>query len=163
KVATDELAMGMFGVNSHYGTPANPAAPDRVPGGSSSGSASAVAAGDADLGLGTDTGGSIRVPASFCGLVGLRPTHGRISLAGVRPMAPGCDTVGLLAADVSGVADAFDTLIGPAAVPAPGSAAVPASAPITQPAAGPREVTDLVLLTDLVDRAEPAVAERTRE
>lgn len=163
KVATDELAMGMFGVNSHYGTPANPAAPDRVPGGSSSGSASAVAAGDADLGLGTDTGGSIRVPASFCGLVGLRPTHGRISLEGVRPMAPGFDTVGLLAADVSGVADAFDTLIGPAAVPAPGSAAVPASAPITQPAAGPREVTDLVLLTDLVDRAEPAVAERTRE
>lgn len=167
KVATDELAMGMFGVNSHYGTPANPAAPDRVPGGSSSGSASAVAAGDADLGLGTDTGGSIRVPASFCGLVGLRPTHGRISLEGVRPMAPGFDTVGLLAAEVSDVADAFGALAGPVAESAPGSAAVlaseSASAPIAGSAAGTREVTDLVLLTDLVDRAEPAVAERTRE
>ncbi|MBX6388623.1 MAG: amidase, partial [Frankia sp.] len=73
KTATDELAMGMFGVNSHYGTPPNPAAPDRVPGGSSSGSASVVAAGIADLGIGTDTGGSIRVPGAFCGLVGLRP------------------------------------------------------------------------------------------
>ncbi|WP_293783531.1 amidase family protein, partial [uncultured Aeromicrobium sp.] len=73
KSATDELAMGMFGVNTHYGTPSNPAAPDRVPGGSSSGSASLVCSGEVDLGVGTDTGGSIRVPAAFEGLVGLRP------------------------------------------------------------------------------------------
>lgn len=114
KTATDELAMGMFGANSHFGTPPNPAAADRVPGGSSSGSASAVAAGAVDLGIGTDTGGSIRVPGAFCGLVGLRPTHGRIDVAGVRPMAPSFDTVGLLARDVATVTTAFSVLASPA-------------------------------------------------
>jgi len=90
----DELAYSLNGENMHYGTPRNPAAPGRIPGGSSSGSASACAAGDVDIGLGSDTGGSVRVPASFCGLFGLRPTHGRIALEHARPLAPSFDTVG---------------------------------------------------------------------
>lgn len=99
KTVTDELAFSLEGENEHHGTPVNPRAPDRLPGGSSSGSAVAVAAGLADLGLGTDTGGSVRVPASFCGLFGYRPTHGRLSLEGVVPFAPSYDTIGLLARD----------------------------------------------------------------
>lgn len=97
KTITDELAFGLNGENYFYGTPLNPAAPDRVPGGSSSGSASAVACGTVDFALGTDTGGSVRVPASNCGIFGMRPSHGRISLAGVNPLAPSFDTVGVLA------------------------------------------------------------------
>lgn len=97
KTVTDELAFSLEGENEHYGTPINPRCLDRLPGGSSSGSAVAVAAGLADLGLGTDTGGSVRVPASFCGLYGFRPTHGRVSLEGVMPFAPTFDTVGLFA------------------------------------------------------------------
>ena len=99
KTHTDELASGMFGENPHYSTPINPCAPDRVPGGSSSGSASAVAASLCDFAFGTDTGGSVRVPASFCGLYGIRTTHGRISTAGLMPMAPSFDTVGWFARD----------------------------------------------------------------
>ncbi len=99
KTITDELAFSLEGENEHYGTPINPRAPDRLPGGSSSGSAVAVAAGLADLGLGTDTGGSVRVPASFCGLFGWRPSHGRVSMDGVVRFAPSYDTVGLLAGD----------------------------------------------------------------
>ena len=90
KTATDELACGMFGMNPHFGTPINPAAPERAPGGSSSGSASLVAAGLADFALGTDTGGSIRVPASFCGLYGLRTTYGPRSANGAPPRAGRC-------------------------------------------------------------------------
>lgn len=99
KTITDELAFSLEGENEHYGTPVNPSAPDRLPGGSSSGSAVSVAAGLADLGLGTDTGGSVRVPASFCGLFGWRPSHGRVPLHGVVPFAPSFDTVGLLCRD----------------------------------------------------------------
>lgn len=101
KTHTDEIACGMFGMNPHFGTPINPKAPTRVPGGSSSGSASVVAAGLCDFALGTDTGGSIRVPASFCGLYGLRTTFGRVSVAGVMAMAPSFDTVGWLARDAT--------------------------------------------------------------
>ncbi|QJD29994.1 amidase [Methylococcus geothermalis] len=97
KTHADELAFGLSGENAFYGTPLNPAAPDRVPGGSSSGSATAVAAGEVDFALGTDTGGSIRLPASNCGIWGMRPSHGRISVAGVSPLAPGFDTVGAFA------------------------------------------------------------------
>ena len=97
KTITDELAFSLEGENAHYGTPINPRCPDRLPGGSSSGSAVAVAGGLADLGLGTDTGGSVRVPASFCGLYGYRPSQGRVPLEGVVPFAPSYDTVGLLA------------------------------------------------------------------
>jgi amidase len=93
----DEFFYSVLGTNAHYGQPMNARAPERVTGGSSCGSAAAVAAGMCDFALGSDTGGSIRVPASFCGLYGLRPTHGRISLEGVTPMAPSYDTVGYLA------------------------------------------------------------------
>ena len=105
KTVTDELAFSLDGENHFYGTPLNPRAPEHVPGGSSSGSASAVACGLVDLALGTDTGGSIRIPANNCGLFGLRPSHGRVSVAGVMPFAPTFDTVGVLAARL-GVLDA---------------------------------------------------------
>ena len=104
KTITDELTRGIFGENIHYGTPINPRAPGRVPGGSSSGSASAVAGGLADFALGSDTGGSVRVPASFCGLYGLRPTHGRIPRGGMLLQAPSYDTIGWFARD----ADTFE-------------------------------------------------------
>jgi len=95
KTITDELAFSLLGENHWYGTPPNPGAPDRMPGGSSSGSASVVAAGLVDFALGTDTGGSVRVPASNCGIIGYRPTHDAISTAGVMPFAPTFDAVGL--------------------------------------------------------------------
>lgn len=99
KTVTDELAFSLDGRNAHYGTPVNAAAPTRLPGGSSSGSAAAVAGGLADFALGTDTGGSVRVPASFCGLFGFRPSHGLVSTEGVIPFAPSFDTVGWFARD----------------------------------------------------------------
>src|SRR5262249_57955356 len=88
KTITDELSLGILGENPFDGTPLNPKAPERVPGGSSSGSASAVAQALCDSALGTDTGGSVRVPASFCGLYGIRPTHGRLDLSGMLTQAP---------------------------------------------------------------------------
>jgi len=97
KTVTDELAFSLLGENYFYGTPLNAKAPGRIPGGSSSGSASAVAQGLVDFALGTDTGGSVRVPASNCGIWGLRPSHGFISVAGVNPLAPTFDTVGVFA------------------------------------------------------------------
>lgn len=101
KTITDEISLGLLGINRFYGTPLNPRAPDRVPGGSSSGSAAAVAGGLVDVALGTDSGGSVRIPASFCGLYGLRPTHGRISTAGMMTQAPSFDTVGYFAASAA--------------------------------------------------------------
>jgi len=100
KTLTDELAYSLNGVNVHYGTPVNPAAPDRMPGGSSSGSAVMVARGAADIGLGTDTGGSIRVPASYTGLFGIRPTHGVIAVDHLVGLAPSFDTVGWMTRDL---------------------------------------------------------------
>jgi len=99
KTHTDELTRGILGENAHYGTPINTKAPDRVPGGSSSGSASAVAGGLVDFALGSDTGGSVRIPASFCGLYGLRPTHGRIPLEGILMQALSYDTIGWFTRD----------------------------------------------------------------
>lgn len=98
-----ELAYGISGVNPGFGTPVNPLDPARVPGGSSSGSAVAVATGEADIGFGTDTGGSIRIPAACCGVAGLKTTHGRVGLGGVWPLAPSLDTVGPIARDVTGL------------------------------------------------------------
>ncbi len=95
----DELAYSLAGQNPFFGTPENPRAPERLCGGSSCGSAAAVAGCLCDFALGTDTGGSIRVPASFCGLFGLRPTHGRIDSRGAVPLAKGFDTVGFFARD----------------------------------------------------------------
>lgn len=99
KTHTDELAWSLNGQNHHYGTPVNVAAPGRLPGGSSSGSAAATAAGLADVALGSDTGGSVRLPASYGGLYGIRTTHGRIPLTGVVPLAPSYDTAGWFARD----------------------------------------------------------------
>ncbi len=112
KTQMDELAWGAIGVNVHYGTPPNPAAPDRVPGGSSSGSASAVAAGLVDFALGTDSACSVRLPASYCGLYGIRPTHGRVSLDGVVPLSESLDTVGWFARDADMLARVGSVLLG---------------------------------------------------
>ncbi len=98
-----ELGLGRTGINAWYGTARNPLDPRLIPGGSSSGSAVAVAAGEADLGVGTDTGGSIRIPAACCGIAGLKTTLGRVSRQGVVPTAPSLDTVGFLARDVAGL------------------------------------------------------------
>jgi amidase len=97
KTHTDELTYSILGINAHYGTPINSAAPARVPGGSSSGSAAAVAAGLVDFAIGSDTGGSVRAPASFCGIYGIRTTHGRISLKHARALAKSFDTLGWFA------------------------------------------------------------------
>ncbi len=121
KANLHELAFGAAGVNEHFGTPRNPLDSTRIPGGSSSGSAVAVAVGEAELALGSDTGGSIRVPAAFCGVTGLKTTWGRVPLDGVWPLAPSLDTVGPMARDVSGVVAAMGLL-------EPGFSAAPASA-----------------------------------
>ena len=138
KTVTDEVSLGILGENAHDGTPLNPAAPDRVPGGSSSGSASTVAAGGCDFALGTDSGGSVRVPASFCGLYGIRPTHGRIDFAGITVQAPSADTCGWFARDAATFARVGAVLFG---------AAVPDALP-----------TRLLVATDAFGFAEPAVA-----
>lgn len=101
KTITDEVSLGILGDSAFDGTPVNVNAPGRVPGGSSSGSAAAVAAGLCDTALGTDTGGSVRVPSSFCGLYGIRPTHGRLPLDGMMPQAPTSDTTGWFAGDAA--------------------------------------------------------------
>lgn len=137
KSITDEISLGLLGENAFDGTPLNPRAPDRVPGGSSSGSASAVARGDCDTALGTDTGGSMRVPASFCGLYGMRTTHGRLSMAGVAPQAPGSDTVGWFARDAATFARVGEVLLG---------------GPVT-----PGLPTRLVVATDAFGFADPGV------
>jgi amidase len=111
KTQTDELAYSLNGLNIHYGAPLNPRCPERLPGGSSSGSAVAVAAGDIDVGLGTDTGGSIRVPASYNGLFGIRTSHGLISSAQMVPLAPLFDTVGWLTRDANTLAQVGEVLL----------------------------------------------------
>lgn len=103
KANLHELAYGGAGINEWLGTPVNPLDPALLPGGSSSGSAVAVADGEADVAYGSDTGGSVRIPSAFCGISGLKTTHGRISLDGVWPLAPSLDTVGPMARDVAGV------------------------------------------------------------
>lgn len=120
KTITDEVSLGILGENAHDGTPANPAAPGRVPGGSSSGSAAAVAGGACDFALGTDTGGSVRVPASFSGLYGIRPTHRRIDFAGITVQSPASDTCGWFARDAATFARVGAVLLGepiPASLP----------------------------------------------
>ena len=112
KTVSDEVAFSLIGKNHFYGTPLNPKAPNRVPGGSSSGSASAVACGLADFALGSDTGGSVRVPASNCGIWGLRPSHDFISVAGVMPFAPTFDTVGIHARSAEVLGRAASVLLG---------------------------------------------------
>lgn len=138
KTITDEVSLGILGENAFEGTPLNPAAPGHVPGGSSSGSASAVAQGLCDTALGTDTGGSVRVPASFCGLHGIRPTHGRIDLTGMLPQAPSSDTTGWFARDAASFARVSEVLLGEA---------IPDALP-----------TRLIIASDAFGFAEPATA-----
>ena len=137
KTITDELTRGIFGENMHYGTPRNPRAAGRVPGGSSSGSASAVAGRLVDFALGSDTGGSVRVPASFCGLYGLRPTHGRILLDGMLLQAPSYDTIGWFARD----AETFARV---------GAVILPAGASVERP-------NHLIIAEDAFELVEPDV------
>lgn len=106
-----ELAYGAQGINPHYGTPSNPRTPDLICGGSSSGSAVGVAAGEIDVGYGTDTGGSIRIPAACCGIFGLKTTHGRVSTNGVYPLSQSLDTVGPLARGLDDLEMGFDWLV----------------------------------------------------
>ncbi len=121
KTHTDELAWSLNGENHHYGTPINPAAPGRIPGGSSSGSAAATSGGLVDFAIGSDTGGSIRLPASYCGVIGMRPTHGRIPIDGAVPLAPSYDSVGWFARDPDLFAQVGAVLFGGlATVGAPG-------------------------------------------
>jgi amidase len=135
KVGLHELAFGVSGVNPWFGTPVNPLDADRVPGGSSSGSAVAVATGEADVALGSDTGGSVRIPAACCGVAGLKTTWGRISTVGVWPLAPSLDTIGPLARDVAGLVAGMDLLepgfaatVGPPGSPLPGAGIPPTGA-----------------------------------
>jgi aspartyl-tRNA(Asn)/glutamyl-tRNA(Gln) amidotransferase subunit A len=123
KTNLHELALGPTSGNPHYGAVRNPVDPTRIAGGSSGGSATAVGLGMADLALGTDTGGSIRIPSALCGTAGLRPTHGRIPLEGVWPLSPSFDTVGPMARDIATISAAMvgAALLGPAALESPGS------------------------------------------
>lgn len=118
KTNLHELAFGVSGVNPWFGTPVNPLDPSLVPGGSSSGSAVAVATGEADVAYGTDTGGSVRIPSACCGTTGLKTTWGRVPLEGVFPLAPSLDTVGPMARDVAGVITGM-TLLEPGFAPDP--------------------------------------------
>jgi len=105
-----ELALGVTGVNPWFGTPQNPLDPGLVPGGSSSGSAVAVATGEADVAYGSDTGGSVRIPSACCGTAGLKTTWGRVPLGGVWPLSPSFDTVGPMARDVAGLVTGMQLL-----------------------------------------------------
>ncbi|XP_020159982.1 amidase 1 [Aegilops tauschii subsp. strangulata] len=125
KTVMDEMAYSINGENAHYGTPANPCAPGRVPGGSSSGSAVAVAASLADFALGTDTGGSVRVPAAYCGIFGLRPSHGLVSVENVVPMAQMFDTVGWFARDLPTLSRVTDVMLPPVPAAADDDAEIP--------------------------------------
>ena len=119
KTITDELAFSMNGQNAHFGSPINGAAPDRITGGSSSGSAAAVSHGLCDIALGTDTGGSVRAPANHCGLIGLRPTQGRVSLTGALDMAPSLDTCGWFTRDMDTYLRVAEVLLGVDTQPLP--------------------------------------------
>ncbi|MDQ1685353.1 MAG: amidase [Frankiaceae bacterium] len=118
KTNLHELAYGTTGINPWFGTPTNPLDAALIPGGSSSGSAVAVATGDADVALGSDTGGSVRIPAACCGVAGLKTTWGRVPLSGVWPLAPSLDTVGPLARDVAGLVTGMQLLERGFSVPA---------------------------------------------
>ena len=149
---TDEFAYSIAGRNAHYGAAPNPAAPGRLGGGSSSGPAAAVALGQAEIGLGTDTAGSVRVPASYQGLVGFRPTHGAVGAEGVLPLAPSFDTVGWLTRDVAASLAVARVLLPPAVACQPSRARtirLPAVERLAEPAT-------LALFTERVGQLEAA-------
>jgi len=141
KTKTVELAFGMTGENVWYGTPVNPRAPGRFPGGSSCGSAAAVAAGEVDIALGSDTGGSVRIPASYCGIFGIRPSWGAVSLVGARALAPSYDTAGWFAARASVLRRAGEALL---------------------PEGGEGPLGPLLLVQEAWDMADPTVAAALR-
>ncbi|MFC0284267.1 amidase [Camelimonas abortus] len=122
KTQTDEFAYSVLGRNIHFGSPVNPAAPGRMSGGSSSGSAVAVAAGQVDFALGTDTAGSMRAPASYCGVFAIRPSWGRVDSTGVEPLSPSFDTVGWFARSAETLGLVAETLLGEDPAPLPGAA-----------------------------------------
>lgn len=153
KTITDEVSLGILGENAFEGTPLNPAAPGHVPGGSSSGSASAVAQGLCDTALGTDTGGSVRVPASFCGLYGIRPTHGRLDLMGMLPQAPSSDTTGWFARDAATFARVSAVMLGEPVLPARPARLVVATDAFGF--AGPEAATALAPMLDRLKRLVP--------
>ena len=158
KVCTDELAFSMNGKNAHYGTPRNGAAPQRIPGGSSSGSASAVSNGLCDFALGTDTGGSVRAPSSHCGLIGLRPSHGRVSLKGTMDLAHDFDTCGWFARDIDTFARVGDVLLGEDSVNLPDAPKVLVATDILTmlaPAVQQTFAAALARLTPILGEAEP--------
>ncbi len=158
KTITDEVSLGILGENAFEGTPLNPAAPGHVPGGSSSGSASAVAQGLCDTALGTDTGGSVRVPASFCGLYGIRPTHGRLDLTGMLPQAPSSDTTGWFARDPKTFARVSEALLGEA-IPQ----TLPSRMIVATDAFGFAEPATAAALEPLVRRLKALIPDLTRE
>src|SRR5438093_3289200 len=159
KAICDELAFSLLGENYFYGTPFNPRAPDRVPGGSSSGSASAVACGLVDFALGTDTGGSTRIPASNCGIWGFLPSHGSISLAGVNPLAPSFDTVGVLAHSADVLTRAVCVLLADASV----SANQPGNIHLIQEAFAIADADVQQVLSEPMRRLRDLFGERVRE
>ncbi len=158
KTITDEVSLGILGENAFDGTPLNTKAPDRVPGGSSSGSAAAVAAGLCDTALGTDTGGSVRVPASFCGLYGIRPTHGRLNLAGMLPQAPSSDTTGWFARDAASFARVSEVLLGE-----PIAAALPTRLIVAIDAFGFADAEVAAALRPMVERLSALIGEVREE
>jgi len=142
KTICDEFFYSVSGANAHYGTPINPRAPDRLPGGSSSGSASATAAGACDFALGSDTGGSVRVPAAFCGIYGIRPTHGRVDLSGAMPMAPSFDVAGWFASGPGVFRRVGEVILDRSRTPAP--------------------IENLIVLEDAFEQADQDVARLLR-
>jgi amidase len=153
----DEFAFGLAGENAWGGTPPNPRAPGRIPGGSSSGSAAAVALGEADLALATDTAGSIRGPASWCGLWGLRPSHGAVSTAGVAALAPSLDTVGLFASSQEVLRQGMATLQEGATAGRSMAGQSPAAAASDAALETPPTVRAIGWIPELWDLADPAV------
>jgi amidase len=147
KTVTDELAFSLEGRNIHYGSPINPACPDRLCGGSSSGSAVAVAGGLADFAFGTDTGGSVRVPANFVGVFGFRPSHGAVPLDGVMPFAPSYDTIGWFARSADILAAVGEVLLPRQPRPAPIAKLLLANDAFT--------LVEQALAEELKQRAEP--------
>jgi amidase len=142
KTICEEFFYSVTGINAHYGTPVNARAPGRMPGGSSSGSASAQGAGLCDFALGSDTGGSVRIPASFNGIYGIRPTHGRIGTAGVRDMAPSFDTVGWFASTPGVFRDVGPVVLDERRVPA--------------------NISRVIVLEDCFEQCDAQVAEMMR-
>ncbi len=158
KTITDELAFSLMGENAHYGTPVNVAAPGRVPGGSSCGSAAAVAAQQCDLALGSDTGGSVRIPASNCGLYGIRTTHGRIALDGTMALAPSFDVCGWFTRDAGLLRRVGAVLL--RATPGAAPASPPSGLLVGVDAFGESDAAVAPALAAALGRAEAAIGPR---